>query len=166
LPQVKNKRCVNLTEIFAGLGEQAYSLYKNLLVTTASSNLFNLFEKREGGYLFQIDGNFGGGAALTEILLQSQNAKIELLPAIPANWADGCFKGLKARGGFGVGVRWADSALTGGQVRAVFDGPCRLRSTACINEVRCGNEAIRFERSENGVIEFAALAGKAYIFKV
>lgn len=160
--------CAWAASLFARLGdgEQAYRLYKNLLVTTASSNLFNLFEKRAGGYLFQIDGNFGGGAALAEMLLQSQNNEIELLPALPAVWADGYFKGLKARGGFEISVSWVKGALVSGQVRAGIDGSCRLRSTAVIKEVRCGDEMVRFERPEDGVTEFAAQAGKTYLFKV
>jgi alpha-L-fucosidase 2 len=160
--------CAWAASLFArlGNGEQAYKLYKHLLVTTTSSNLFNVHPRRQGGYLFQIDGNFGGGAAFAEMVLQSPHGEIELLPAIPAAWPEGYFKGLKARGGFEVDAAWSDGALTGGQVQAAFDAPCRLRSAAPISAVTCDGQTVRFERPAEGVIEFEAQAGKSYQFRV
>jgi len=156
--------CAWAASLFArlGNGEQAYRLLERLLVRTTSSNLFNVHGRREGGYLFQIDGNFGGGAALAEMLLQSQNGEIEFLPAIPAAWSEGSFSGMKARGNFEVSATWAGNALTGGQVRAAFDGPCRVRSTTPIKGVTSGEAPVSFEQVSDGVIEFQTKAAQTY----
>lgn len=114
---------------------------------------------------FQIDCNFGFTAGVAEMLLQSNESVIKILPALPKSWHTGEFSGLMARGNFEVSAKWKDSRLKEGSVKSNLGGKCSLYYDSKIMLVtdENGNE-IEVEYDEKGVSSFYAEKGKVYKF--
>ncbi|KAA8481583.1 alpha-L-fucosidase 2 [Arcticibacter tournemirensis] len=102
-------------------GEAAY---QNLSALLQKSTLPNLFDNHPP---FQIDGNFGAVAGITEMLMQSHAGEIELLPALPAVWQKGCIHGIVARGGFEINIDWQEGKLWYATITSRLGNPCTLR---------------------------------------
>lgn len=77
---------------------------------------------------FQIDGNFGATAGMTEMLMQSHNGYIDILPALPSEWREGTINGIKARGNFEISISWKAGKLTGAKITSKLGGGCRIHT--------------------------------------
>ncbi|WP_276483344.1 glycoside hydrolase family 95 protein [Paraflavitalea pollutisoli] len=137
---------------------------------------------------FQIDGNFGATAGITEMLLQSHAGYLSLLPALPGAWPAGSIKGIKARGNFTVAVDWKQGKLATAKIYSGSGGVCRIRTTTRVKIVEVKANTVLsntvnplniaygkppYEKKPNAplvaigqeggyVIEFATVKGKTY----
>ena len=108
-------------------GNRAYKMYRELLNYVDPDNKETSRPRTGGTYPnlfdahppFQIDGNFGGAAAVLEMLVQSSEDEISLLPALPDAWSTGAVSGVKARGGFEIAMTWKDKKVTSLTLKAI-----------------------------------------------
>ena len=140
-----------------GEGDHAYILLQNLLKTRTHPNLWDVHPP------FQIDGNFGATAGMTEMLLQSHGGYISLLPSIPKEWKNLKFKGLKARGNFEISLDYKDGIIEKCEVISYKGEPITLYYGGETDEITvCGSgEEIPVKRID-GKVSFDTAAGETY----
>ena len=147
-------------------GDHAYLMLKNLL--RPSGNMGMDFNNSGGTFYnlfcahppFQMDGNFGATAGIAEMLLQSHNGSIDLLPALPGVWSKGNVSGLIARGGFEVGISWDMNQLTKAKIKSNSGGDCSIKSTRPVQ--LAGTNLVSVKTAEGYFLTFRTEKGKEY----
>lgn len=137
-------------------GNRANKIYKGYLKEQSCTSFFALC-----GRAPQVDGTFGVTAAITEMLMQSHDTFIDLLPALPDEWVDGKFSGVCARGGFELDYEWKDKKLMRLAVKSNAGEICRIKGktpSAIMGNGKC----VKFVKLPNGSIEFNTQKGFTY----
>jgi alpha-L-fucosidase 2 len=149
-------------------GNRAYKLLKSLLepamenasMKAKAGTYPNLFCAHPP---FQIDGNLGGTAGIAEMLIQSHDGYIHLLPALPDNWSEGSFRGLRVRGGAAVDAVWQDHKLTNIRFVATQSNMFTLKVPSYVSEVEINGEMVP---KEEGFVTFNLQKGEEGVIRM
>lgn len=137
-------------------GDRANRIFKGYLKEQCYASLFAKCFKP-----LQVDGTFGVTAGITEMLIQSQEEMIDLLPALPTEWSEGAMNGVCARGGFELNFSWGNNELNKVEVLSKSGKPCRINigkeARVFLNE-----KEVNSKRYNDGSIEFSTLKGSRY----
>jgi alpha-L-fucosidase 2 len=141
-------------------GDHAHKMLSEQLTGSTLANLWDTHPP------FQIDGNFGATSGVAEMLLQSQNGAVHVLPAMPSAWRDGSYAGLKARGNVTVDAKWAAGAVTEIAVVPAKAGPLTVRNSLFQRQYRLvdSSTGATVPVTTNGdSVTFTAQAGRRYV---
>ncbi|OEI80362.1 hypothetical protein AST99_09695 [Formosa algae] len=139
-------------------GDKAHEVYTKFIKERTLPNLWTTHPP------FQIDGNFGTMAGVAEMLIQSHQGYIHLLPALPKAWRDGAYSGLIARGNFELSVVWEDGKATAIEILSRSGGLCKLRYLN-ISDAKLTTktgELLDFEEENSDTISFQTIKGERY----
>ena len=144
-----------------GEGDQAHEAYQRFIIERTATNLWALHPP------FQIDGSLGTMAGVAEMLLQSHDDAIKILPALPKAWNTGHFDGLVARGNFVISAKWKDGQATELSILSRSDGECRIAypgiGKAIVTD--SSGDEIKVTRDGKDRIIFASIAAETYSLK-
>ncbi len=140
-----------------GDGTRVHKLFKTLLNEKTNINLWDMHPP------FQIDGNFGAAAAIAELLVQSHEEYIKIIPALPDCWNNGMCKGIAARGGFDVDIKWEDNTATEIIIHSNKGEQLNLDYFGVANAtVECDGIPVEFDVISENKISLNTQAGKEY----
>lgn len=137
-------------------GERANKIYKGYLKDQSCKSLFALCGKAP-----QVDGTFGTTAAITEMLMQSHDGFIKLLPAVPEEWANGNFQGVCARGGFELNYKWDNKKISSLNILSKAGEICRIESKPGM-KIKSDGKLIKYKILPNNITEFITVKGASY----
>ena len=138
-------------------GERAYEIFKGYIKEQAYPQLFAKCYTP-----LQVDGSFGVTAGITEMIMQSHEGVIDLLPALPKEWSTGHFEGLCTRGAFELDMKWSDGQIVRVEVLSKKGQTCRINLKTTVKVTSRGKQ-VSTKIEKDGTIEFATKAGENYI---